>query len=100
MSQIGPPLLIFCLLLAATGVGLFAKSKLHERHRTGEQQQHRVTRSWQSDKRACEFSFTTAAVLETPPAAQASHELPAPNQMTPEIANRSAAHSEWLRWGR
>jgi hypothetical protein len=36
MSQIWPPLLVFCLLLAATGVGLFAKSKLHERHRTGE----------------------------------------------------------------
>jgi len=36
MSQIGPPLLVFCLLLAATGAGLFAKSKLHERHRTGE----------------------------------------------------------------
>jgi hypothetical protein len=36
MSQIGPPLLVFCLLLVATGVGQYAKSKLHERHRTGE----------------------------------------------------------------
>ncbi len=36
MSQIGPSLLVFCLLLVATGLGLYAKSKLHERHRTGE----------------------------------------------------------------
>lgn len=35
MSQIGPSLLVFCLLLVATGLGLYAKSKLHERHRTG-----------------------------------------------------------------
>src|SRR5580704_692602 len=36
MSQLWPPLLVFCLLLAATAVGLFTKTKLHERHRTGE----------------------------------------------------------------
>jgi hypothetical protein len=36
MSQMGPPLLVFCLLLAATGVGLFANLRLPERHRTTE----------------------------------------------------------------
>ncbi len=34
MSEIGPPLLVFCLLLAATGVGQFVNARLHERYRT------------------------------------------------------------------
>ena len=34
MSQIGPSLLVFVLLLTATSIGLFANAKLPERHRT------------------------------------------------------------------
>jgi len=36
MSHIWPPLLVFCLMLAATGVGFYANSKLADRHRTTE----------------------------------------------------------------
>ena len=33
MWYIAPPFLVFCLLLASTGVGLFFNSRLKERHR-------------------------------------------------------------------
>ena len=36
MSELWPPLLVFCLLLAATGLGFYANAKLPERHRTTE----------------------------------------------------------------
>ena len=36
MSHLWPPLLVFCLMLAAAGVGFFANSRLTERHRTTE----------------------------------------------------------------
>jgi hypothetical protein len=36
MSHLWPPLLVFCLLLVATGVGFYANAKLPERHRTTE----------------------------------------------------------------
>jgi hypothetical protein len=36
MSHLWPPLLVFCLMLAATGVGFYANSRLADRHRTTE----------------------------------------------------------------
>jgi len=36
MSQIVAPVLVFALLLAATGLGMFINGRLHERHRTPE----------------------------------------------------------------
>ena len=36
MSHVWPPLLVFCMMLVATGVGFYANSKIAEKHRTTE----------------------------------------------------------------